>query len=365
MLTFLIVLSILVLVHELGHYIAAKRMGIWVEEFGFGLPPKLFGIKIGETVFSLNLLPFGGFCRMHGESVEEGIEKPRKAFINRSKKVRSLVIVSGVIMNFILAVVAFAIVYSFSGIPKETGRVMIVDVLSDTPASTAQLKVGDEIISVDGKKVSKADEVTNLITSQEGKHKFVFETGAADARVQRKLTLEGKKDDSTGKWYIGVVLTSTEMYLPPIWQRPFLGMYYGFKDAVGWGGEVIGGFAGIFKDLFSGKVPDTGTGPIGIYAITSQVAKFGILAVINLIGILSVNLMILNILPFPALDGGRLLFIGVESVIGKKIVPKVEATIHTIGMIFLIILLLAITFHDIQRIIAAGSISKYVESMLK
>ena len=115
-LIFLIALSILILVHEFGHYWVAKRSGILVEEFGIGYPPRIFGKKIGETIYSINLLPFGGFVRLHGEMEEEGITNPKRAFLNKSKKVRASVVLAGVVMNFLLAIVAFAIVYSFTGI---------------------------------------------------------------------------------------------------------------------------------------------------------------------------------------------------------------------------------------------------------
>src|SRR3989304_2637268 len=144
-LIFLLVLSILVIVHEFGHFWVARRNGVMVEEFGFGLPPRLFGKKIGDTLYSINALPFGGFVRLHGEQDENGIVYPRKAFLNKSKRVRIAVIIAGVIMNFILAVASFAIVYSFQGIPRELDRVKVVDVGAGTPAQVLGLIVGDFI----------------------------------------------------------------------------------------------------------------------------------------------------------------------------------------------------------------------------
>src|SRR3990167_5307642 len=134
---FLIVLSILVLVHELGHFIMARRAGIWVEEFGFGLPPRVWGKKVHETIYSINLFPFGGFVRLHGENTQESIKKPLKAYLNKSKSVRVSILVAGVIMNFILGIIAFAIVYSFSGIPQETKDVKVVEVATGSPAYEA------------------------------------------------------------------------------------------------------------------------------------------------------------------------------------------------------------------------------------
>src|SRR3989344_3183337 len=121
-LIFLLVLSILVLVHEFGHFWVARKNGVWVEEFGFGLPPRIWGKKIGETIYSINLFPFGGFVRLHGEQEEEGITNPKRAFLNKSKKARVAVVVAGVVMNFLLAIASFAIIYSFSGVPRDLDR---------------------------------------------------------------------------------------------------------------------------------------------------------------------------------------------------------------------------------------------------
>jgi regulator of sigma E protease len=360
--TFLIVLSLLVLIHELGHFLVARYFGVWVEEFGFGLPPRLFGKRVGETIYSINLLPFGGFVRLHGESTEEGITKPRRAFLNKSKTTRALIVIAGVVMNFILAVVAFAVVYSFTGIPRTTGEVKIVEVTSGSPAQIAGIIPGDIVKSVNKQPVSDIDQFVGLVEQTKGK-RTAFEIDR-DTGVFG-VTITPREDPPEDEGPLGVVITDVETYFPPLWQRPFVGIYYGFKEALFWGGNMVMGFAGIFKDLLSGRTPQDIAGPVGIFAITSEAAKFGVIAVINFIGILSVNLAILNIIPFPALDGGRLLFIEIETVIGRKIIPRVEAVIHTIGMIILLILLLAITAHDIKRLIASGGLSGFVESVLK
>jgi len=362
-LVFLAVLSILVMVHELGHFIVARRSGVWVEEFGFGIPPRLFGKKIGETIYSINALPFGGFVRLHGESSEEGIIHPRRAFLNKSKKVRTGIVVAGVIMNFLLAVVAFAVVYSFLGIPKETNNVKIVEVDPGSPAQTAGILVGDIVKTIDKKEVASNDSFVNLIEEKKGK-KVTLEI-EREGTPLKKITITPRESPPENEGPLGVVITTTELYYPPVWQRPFVGVYYGFKEALIWGKIVIDGFVKVFRDLASGVGPKEISGPVGIFAITTQAAKGGILQLISFLGILSVNLAILNILPFPALDGGRLAFIAIESVIGKKVLPKVEAVVHTIGMIILIILLLAVTARDIQKLVAAGSISKFVESVIK
>ena len=346
-LVFLLVLSILVLVHEFGHFWVARKNGIWVEEFGFGLPPRIFGKKIGETIYSINLFPFGGFVRLHGENDEREIVNPKRAFLTKSKKVRFAVVVAGVVMNFLLAVFAFAIIYSFSGIPRDTALVKVIDIAPGSPAQSGGIVVGDIISRVDKTEINTVDEFIKKVEEKRGK-RVEMET------EKGKLTLTPRENPPEGEGPLGVVISTTEIYFPPVWQRPFYGVYFGFKDALFWGKTVVVGFISIFENLFKGIVPKDVAGPVGIFAVTSEAAKIGILALVNFVGILSVNLAILNILPFPALDGGRLLFIGIEGVIGKKIIPKVEAAIHSVGMIILLFLLLAITAHDIRRLIAAG-----------
>lgn len=358
-LSFIIVLSILVLVHEFGHFFVAKKNGILVEEFGFGLPPRLFGKKIGETIYSLNWLPFGGFVRLHGEQTEDGITNEKRAFLHKSKLVRTLVILAGVFMNFVLAIVCFAIVYSFTGTPRETNNIKVIDISEGSPAITAGLLVGDVIKKADGKDFTKVNDFIKYVDTKRGQ-KVKIETDNG-----KKLTLIPRANPPEGQGPLGVVISTTETYYAPIWQRPFYGIYYGFKEAYFWGGNIVNGLWSMVSGLAHGNVPKDVSGPVGIYAVTSEVAKTGILALINFIGILSVNLAILNVLPFPALDGGRLLFIGIEAIFGRKVVPKVEGAIHTIGMIILLGLIILISISDVRRLISAGSISNFLNSMVK
>jgi len=361
-LIFLLVLSILILVHEFGHFWVARRAGIWVEEFGIGLPPRVIAKKFGETIYSVNALPFGGFVRLHGENTEEAVKKPDHAFIKKSKKIRITVITAGVVMNFILAIGLFSIVSSFRGIPRETENVRVLEIQESSPAMTAGMQVDDFVRELGGEKITSTTQFIESIDQKMGVEAVIV--------LERDGTLietniVPRENPPEGEGSLGVVISSSEIYFPPLWQRPFIGVYYGFQEALFWGGAVIAGFFKIFQDLFSGQLPKDLAGPVGIYAITSQAASFGFLALINFVAILSVNLAILNILPFPALDGGRLLFIVVESIFGKRVVPRVESSIHAVGMIILILLLIAITAHDIRRISSAGGLSQFIESILK
>ncbi len=365
-LIFLVVLSVLIIIHELGHFIMARRAGIWVEEFGFGLPPRLFGKKIGETIYSLNWLPFGGFVRLHGEQVEEGITDKKRAFLYKNKRTRVGVIVAGVVMNFLLAVTAFAIVYSFSGVPKDTHKLKIVDVSQSSPAQSAGVVVGDVITKVGKDSVDSTQSFINDVNLQKGKNTpFEIQRDVNGTKSSVVLFMMPRENPPAGEGALGVTITTTEIYFPPIWARPFYGIYYGFKEAMFWGQTIAMGLWTIIAGLFRGQAPQGVSGPVGIFAVTTEAARNGILTLINFVGVLSVNLAILNVLPFPALDGGRLFFIGIEAIIGKKVTPKFEATIHTIGMIILLGLLLAVTIGDVRHLITAGSISNFLNSMTK
>lgn len=363
-LIFLIVLSVLVLVHELGHFIMARRAGIWVEEFGFGLPPRILGKKIGETIYSINLFPFGGFVRLHGETSDTEVKNPQRAFLNKDRRTRVTVILAGVVMNFILAITAFSLFYSFSGIPKKTDKIKVIGVTAGSPAQIAGILVGDTVRKVEGEEISSSEKFIEIIEKRKGQKTKIELEKVEDGKVVVQ-TLVPRENPPVNEGPLGVVITSMEIYYPPIWQRPFVGIYFGFQEAVFWGKTVIVGLMMMIAELFTGKVPKDVAGPIGIFAITSEVAKTGILSLINFVGILSVNLAILNIIPFPALDGGRLLFIAIEKFFGRRVMPKIEAVVHTIGMVILLFLIMAITARDIQRLIAAGSISGFLESVLK
>ena len=363
---FIVVLSTLVLVHELGHYWVAKRNGVLVEEFGIGYPPRVYGKKIGETLYSINALPFGGFVRLHGENLDESISDPKRAFLNKSKKTRATIIIAGVVMNFLLAIIAFAIVYSFSGVPVETTNVKVVEVVPESPAAESGFLLEDVVRSVDGENVVTTTAFIEKIAQYKDEEVGVtVERKEGDSTSKIQLTVIPRSEHPQDEGPLGVAISTTEIYYPPLWQRPFIGIYYGFKEAIFWTKTIIMGLVMMVQRLFFGEIPKEIAGPIGIYALTSQAAQFGILTLINFVGILSVNLVILNLLPFPALDGGRLFFIAIEAVIGRKIVPKVEYAFHVTGMIILLSLIVIITIADVRRLIINGGISGFLESFLE
>jgi regulator of sigma E protease len=346
-LTFFIVLSVLVLVHELGHFLAAKKGGITVEEFGLGYPPRLWSKKIKGVVYSLNAIPFGGFVKLYGEELEEK-KTSKGAFWSKSKKVRTSVIVAGVLANLVLAITCFSLVYSISGIPTKTNQVKIVDLAQDSPAQISGLKKEDQILAVDEVEVKAMDDFTRLIREKKGQEiKLLISRNGS----MLSFLITPRENPPAEEGPLGVIVTDIEIIKYPFWQMPFRGIIEGFKEAFGWTSLILSSLKKMAVDLLAqGKVPKDVAGPIGIFQITSGVAQEGILTVIQFIGVLSVNLMILNILPIPAMDGGRLLFILYEVISKRRPKPEVEHWINTIGLAFLLALLVLITINDLSRL---------------
>ncbi len=365
--TFFIVLSILVLVHELGHFLVAKKAGVKVEEFGFGYPPRMFSKKIGETIYSVNWLFFGGFVKLYGEEYTErhGREhgKTRKrAFWAKSKKARTAVIVAGVLANFVLAIVVFSIVYSFSGIPVKTGKIKIAGLLPNSPAAEAGLKEGDIVLEINNETLVDVNHFINLIDQQKGQQLSLLVERTEEGQLILWVTPRNNPPEGEGP--LGVLVSEIEIKKFPFWQMPWRGTVEGFKEAFGWAALIIGALKKMVVDLIvHGTVPKDVAGPVGIFQITGVVAKSGILNVLQFMGILSVNLAVINILPLPALDGGRLVFIIYEVVTRKKPKPSFERWVNTAGMAFLLLLIILITVNDIGRLVKTTSLLSKIRSL--
>lgn len=349
-LIFLLVLSILVFVHELGHFLAARRAGIRVDEFGFGFPPRVWGKKVNETIYSINLFPIGGFVRLHGEDDEVKDERDR-AFFFKNKLTRTSVIVAGVLMNVLLAVLAFSVISWVVGVPRETGQVKIIGIAKDSPAQKAGLQEEDVVLSVDGQALSQTKSFIEYVNTKKGEEIIL---SVRRQENEFAISLVPRTDPPQGEGALGVAVSSAELVHPPLWQRPFVSLWTGSTEAVFWVRTTVGAVAQMVSQLVQGKAPEGIAGPIGIFQITSHAARAGILSLISFVGILSINLAILNILPIPALDGGRLLFVIVEAIFGRRVLPTFERYAHTVGMIILLILILLVTMQDITRLLNGG-----------
>ncbi len=358
-LLFIVILSLLVLIHEFGHFWVAKKLGIKVEEFGFGFPPKVISIQIGETVYSINALPIGGFVKLYGEDeagagrVSTQNSKPitknlDRAFFARPAWQRALVVVAGVVMNFLLAVVIISYLFT-QGTPVPLGKVIIDTVLPGSAAEKASLRKGDVILSINNKEVKTVVELQRIVQPLLEKQVFlVFERENTRQRVavvtQRKIV----NNKTIG--VIGVELHDYVIKKYSWYEAPFAGLYETTISSVKAVVQLPSTMAKLLSDLASGREPAGIAGPIGIAGATGDIVKRGgILAVIPLVGFLSLNLAILNILPIPALDGGRLFFILIELVVRRKVSQKFEQMAHTIGMVFLLTLIIVITYYDILK----------------
>lgn len=343
---FVIALSILVLVHEFGHYFAAKITGVKVEEFGLGLPPRIFGKKIGETVWSLNWLPIGGFCRLYGE---DGNKQGTRAFNNKNPWQKGLIVIGGVLMNLVLAIVIFSTVYTIMGVPKETDRVKIIGVAKDSPAQEAGLREDDWIKKVGEVEIKEGSELTQEVEKYKGEEieLFINREGQDVA-----LSVEVREKAPEGEGLMGIVISNTEME-KVAWYEFYKGIGAGFREAYFWGEIIFSGVAKMVGSLFAGDVPKDVSGPLGIFEATSSIrSNQGLLAVIHFFGIVSVNLAVVNILPFPALDGGRIIFVLYEIIFRKKANEKFEVAVNNLGMLILLTLLLLITVGDVGRLIS-------------
>ncbi|PJE67341.1 RIP metalloprotease RseP [Candidatus Shapirobacteria bacterium CG10_big_fil_rev_8_21_14_0_10_40_9] len=385
--TFLIILSVLVFVHEFGHFLVAKKTGIAVEEFGFGLPPRIFGKKIGETVYSINLLPIGGFVKLAGEDTDPSFAKASEGkegmFWQKSKKVRLAVIVSGVIMNFLLAVFAFSVIYAKLGIPTKTDKVTIVGIAPGSPAQEAGLKEGDIALSAGGEEIKNTQGFVEITQKYAGKPMSLEISREKDNPCKEKvlgawpgleisckgenlvLSIVPREAPPDGEGPLGVAISQVEMKFYPFWQMIPKGILEGFKEAFAWASLIVGALASMLWQLLRfGTVPKDVAGPVGIFQITGTVAKTGILSVLQFLGILSVNLAVINILPLPALDGGRLLFLGIEAITGKRSHARFERIVHTVGMMILLFLILLVTINDIARILSSSGFAAHLKSLL-
>lgn len=362
-LVFGIVLSVLVLVHEFGHFIAARIFGIKVEEFALGLPftKPIFKIKRGETEYAIYPLLFGGFVRLHGE--ESRVKDSKRSFWERGRKQRMLVIGAGVMMNVVLALVGFSIVYGFTGVPSgKLEKVTIIRVEPGSPAETAGVLVGDRVVGVEGRQISTPGEFSGLMKSwaglsvnievERGKTEILFEGLLETVKNKEVMKITPRVKPPEGQGPIGVAIES----YPYLVTEKCVGfdvrcstriLGAGIKSTGVWMGRVVEGLRAIGKSLVRGEKPVGLSGPVGVYRMTNEVCKQGWLACGQFLSVLSLNLAVFNILPIPALDGGRMLFIWIEWVRRKRMSEKLEQRINQWGMALLIALIILITLQDL------------------
>ncbi len=356
---FLIVLSILIFVHELGHFLVAKRVGIKVLEFGFGYPPRLWGKKIGETIYSLNWIPFGGFVRLLGqEKAEKKHWRPKEkkqAFFAQPKKYKIPVLLAGILGNLFLGIVCFSIIYSRLGIPTPLGYIQVMEVMENSPAASAGLTKGMQIIELDAKKATKIEEFIKVLEEKKGQAVLI-------RTREQEFKLVPRENPPVGEGRLGVAITDIEMKFYPWWQMPILSAWHGTKEALLWSWLVLSGVILTLKQLFAGVAPEV-AGPVGIFQLTTAAAKEGVLELIQFVGILSINLGVLNLLPFPALDGGHLMFTLLGGLIKEEKRERIEHVINAAGFIFLLSLMVLVTVNDLMRLFQNSPLITFLKSL--
>lgn len=358
-LVFLLILSVLVLVHELGHYLVAKKLGVKVEEFGFGFPPRIWGKQVGETLYSINALPIGGFVKLFGEddagggrlqtskSIKKDTKDINRAFFARPIWQRAAIVVAGVVMNFLLAFVILSYLFAVQGVSTPGNDVQIVAIASHSPAAQIGLKTGEIIKSVDEHPLSSPDQLISYTHSHLGKD-VVLLVADTPKGPTKTLHITPRLHYPAGEGAMGIAISPVvHIQRYPWYQAPFVGLKESFSET--W--LILQGlWMTVTTVAVQRQVPQGLAGPVGIAQLTGQFIKIGPDAVLSLVSLLSLNLAVLNILPIPALDGGRFFFILFEAVTRRKVDPKIEGYAHAAGMVFLLALIALITFHDLVRI---------------
>ncbi|MGI8913757.1 MAG: M50 family metallopeptidase [Chloroflexota bacterium] len=328
------VLLLLVLAHEFGHYITARIFGVRVKEFAFGFPPRLAAIHIGETDYAFNAIPLGGYVRMEGEDGE--IHSP-DSFAAKARWKRAIILSAGAAMNVILVPILLSVV-AIVGEPTMDG-IVIQEVQSGSPAAAAGLKAHEVVLSANGTRLSSEAQFGQIITSSLGKALSLTVSPTGDIQQTQQIVVTPLVQVQPGQGHVGIA------YMPrvipvrsPIWRAPVVGVQQTFS--------FVGAFFEGIGQMF-GSAGVQLSGPVGITKLTGEAAHAGPGPLIELTALLSINLAIINLLPFPALDGGRLAVLAVERVRGRRLDPRLEGTIHFVGFMLLITLMLVISYHEV------------------
>lgn len=355
LLLFILVLSLLVFVHEFGHFIVAKRVGMKVEEFGFGFPPRLWGIKRGGTLYSVNWIPIGGFVKIKGESGAHADDPDSLA----SKKAwqRFFVFVAGVVMNLVLAAVLFSIGYMI-GLPSvidetlpKNARVReevitIMQVVEGSPAADAGIVAGDEIVSV-GREVFASDSSVRAYMAEHASDGIEVMVQGVDG-TQRTYTLTSEYLEKAKITGVGIAFASTGFVSYPFFQAIVQGLWTTGQLTM----DVVRAFYGLLRDfIMNQQVAMDFSGPIGIAVMTGQVAAMGFIYLLQFTAILSVNLAVINLIPFPALDGGHVLFLVIEKLRGRAVNQKIEFAIQFFGFTLLMMFVVWVTYKDLVTLL--------------
>ena len=351
---FILLLGLLVLVHEWGHFFVARRFGVRVEEFAFGFPPRLASFVRNGTRYALNLIPIGGYVKIHGEGGED--ERDPSSFSSRPIWQRLAIIAAGVVMNVALAWLLFSLGHGL-GLPTvlnegegaKDARVAIIGVAPGSPAEVAGLRFGDTIQEFkiqDSKfKIESIETVQTLVAEHLGEEIAIT---IARGKETLEIITTPRREPPPGEGALGIAMARVGIVRAPWWRAP----WDGAKTTVSASVAIVSALGNTLRELATeGQVNADVAGPVGIFAFANETRRLGFVYLLELAGVLSVNLALLNILPVPALDGGRILFLFIEGVRGARVKVRLEQAIHTAGFVLLLILMAAITYRDIVRIL--------------
>lgn len=325
-----LIFCLLIFVHEFGHFVTAKMCGIKVNEFAIGMGPAIFKKQKGETLYSVRAFPIGGFCAMEGEDEDSEDER---AFNNQPAWQRAIVLAAGSIMNLLTAIILMIIIAFYMG--QATTTIEVVQEAS--PAYEAGIMAGDEVIAIDGAAIDEWTDLQTIVGENEG-DALTF-TVLRDG-TETDITVTPQYDKEAGRSLVGVT--------PTMARNPVKAVGTGLSNT--WDMTVM--MYDLIGQLFTGDVSAKElSGPVGIVYVVNDSAKMGLIYVVYLAALLSLNLAVINLLPFPALDGGRLLFLVIRKITGKRVTDELEGKIHFIGIMLLLALMVYVTWNDIIRFI--------------
>ncbi|MBR2833154.1 MAG: RIP metalloprotease RseP [Bacilli bacterium] len=342
LLYFIIILGVIIAIHEFGHFIFAKKSGIYVYEFSIGMGPVILRKNRpgDETDYCLRLFPIGGFVQMAGEEIEDDKSVPKdKKFISKTFGQKFMTVIAGIMMNFILAIVLLFIVGLINGAPQNKAIVGQLD--KSYPAYKAGLQEGDQILKVNGKSANTTDKLTLQLQVHKGKP-ITFEVKRNDNI--KKITVKPIKEEEKG--------TTVYKYGFKIDDEIEHGFFAALKYSITKTISLVHQMIFIIFYLCTGALSlGALSGPVGIYNVVGDAANTGIVPLIYLTAYISINVGFINFLPLPAFDGGRILFLIIEKIKGKPVNPRLENTIHSIGLFLLLALMVLVTYNDIIKII--------------
>lgn len=344
---FIIVLSVLIIVHEFGHFVMAKRCGVKVERFSLGFGPKILGIKKGDTEYRLSLVPLGGYVKMAGETYQDELTGREWEFLSRPPWQRFKIVASGPFLNYVLGFILFSAVFMI-GAPTLTNEVG--SVLDGYPAKTAGIRPGDKIISINGEETKYWNELTDIIHGRlEGKVKLSVLRDGKTLELQMKPRIREFKDIFGKDVKVAMVGIAPSDELVYIKYNPAESIHKGFL-------KICELTAVTFKAIWSlatGRISfkESVTGPVGIFVLTAKAAELGLVYLLNIMAIISTSLAIFNVLPIPVLDGGHMIFILIEKIRRRPLSPKVQDVATQIGLGILIMLMLFVFYFDIMRLV--------------